>query len=273
MTMHHRHRRHRRRARRPGRQPTPDGRRARARRPRARPGRRALAHRALGLPAPAHAQLDDPPARLPLRAAPTRTATCPATELVDLLAATPQSSALRSTRESPSSGRSRRRRRRGVPGRHRQRHVCARGQRGRRHRRRTAAAVPARRPAVDPTSRMLTTPTYRNPGQLPAGGGPRGGRLRHPECRSPTSWPAPAARSCWPSGGTPRLPRRYRGMDVCWWLEATGRSAAPSTSCPTRSAARREPSLQLVGRNDPASRGPTWTWPPCTAAACGWPAG
>ena len=53
---HHRHRRHRRGPRRPGRQPAAHRRRPRPRRPRPRPRRRALAQRALGLAAPAHAR-------------------------------------------------------------------------------------------------------------------------------------------------------------------------------------------------------------------------
>lgn len=45
-----------------------------------------------------------------------------------------------------------------------------------------------------------------------------------------------------------RMPRRYRGMDVFWWLEATGRLARTIDEVPDREAARREPSIQLVGR-------------------------
>jgi putative flavoprotein involved in K+ transport len=54
-------------------------------------------------------------------------------------------------------------------------------------------------------------------------------------------------------GGHTRLPRRYRGMDVFWWLEQTGRLAQTNG---TGAAGRREPSLQLVGRgrSDPGGR-------------------
>jgi putative flavoprotein involved in K+ transport len=51
-----------------------------------------------------------------------------------------------------------------------------------------------------------------------------------------------------------RMPRRYRGMDVFWWLEATGRLARTVDDMPDRDAARREVSLQLVGRGDPQAR-------------------
>lgn len=52
-----------------------------------------------------------------------------------------------------------------------------------------------------------------------------------------------------------RIPRRYRGMDIFWWLEATGRLARTVDELRDPEAARRETSLQLVGRNDP-SRAP-----------------
>ena len=45
-----------------------------------------------------------------------------------------------------------------------------------------------------------------------------------------------------------RMPRRYRGMDVFWWLETTGRLARTIDEMPDPAAARREPSMQLVGR-------------------------
>ena len=45
-----------------------------------------------------------------------------------------------------------------------------------------------------------------------------------------------------------RMPRRYRGMDIFWWLETTGRLARTIDEMPDPAAARREPSLQLTGR-------------------------
>ncbi|MFL6166634.1 MAG: NAD(P)-binding domain-containing protein [Ornithinibacter sp.] len=45
-----------------------------------------------------------------------------------------------------------------------------------------------------------------------------------------------------------RMPRRYRGADVFTWLERTGRLARTIDDVPDPAAARREPSLQLVGR-------------------------
>jgi putative flavoprotein involved in K+ transport len=51
-----------------------------------------------------------------------------------------------------------------------------------------------------------------------------------------------------------RVPRRYRGMDIFWWLESTGRLARTVDEVRDPDAARREPSLQLVGR--PRAGGP-----------------
>jgi putative flavoprotein involved in K+ transport len=46
-----------------------------------------------------------------------------------------------------------------------------------------------------------------------------------------------------------RMPRRYRGMDVFWWLESTGRLSRTIDDVADATAARHEPSLQLQGRN------------------------
>jgi putative flavoprotein involved in K+ transport len=45
-----------------------------------------------------------------------------------------------------------------------------------------------------------------------------------------------------------RMPRAYRGLDVFSWLERTGRLARTIAQVPDPAAARREPSMQLVGR-------------------------
>ncbi|MEO6412006.1 MAG: NAD(P)-binding domain-containing protein [Pedococcus sp.] len=45
-----------------------------------------------------------------------------------------------------------------------------------------------------------------------------------------------------------RLPREYRGMDIYWWLERTGVTARTIDEVRDADAARREPSMQLVGR-------------------------
>ena len=53
-----------------------------------------------------------------------------------------------------------------------------------------------------------------------------------------------------------RMPRRYRGMDIFWWLESTGRLARTIDDVPDAAAARREPSLQLVGRPGEGGQAP-----------------
>jgi putative flavoprotein involved in K+ transport len=45
-----------------------------------------------------------------------------------------------------------------------------------------------------------------------------------------------------------RTPRDYRGMDIYWWLDRTGRLARTIDEVGDPEAARREPSLQLIGR-------------------------
>ena len=47
-----------------------------------------------------------------------------------------------------------------------------------------------------------------------------------------------------------RVPRRYRGMDIFWWLERIGALDRTIDEMPDQVAARHEPSLQLVGRPD-----------------------
>ena len=53
------------------------------------------------------------------------------------------------------------------------------------------------------------------------------------------------------TGRHTRVPRRYRGMDIYWWLQRTGRLDRRIEDVADPAAARRESSLQLVGR-DPA---------------------
>lgn len=46
-----------------------------------------------------------------------------------------------------------------------------------------------------------------------------------------------------------RMPRQYRGFDIYWWLQATGRLSRRLDDVRDPEAARREPSLQLIGRH------------------------
>ncbi len=46
-----------------------------------------------------------------------------------------------------------------------------------------------------------------------------------------------------------RMPRHYRGFDIWWWLQATGRLSRTFEDLRERDTARQEPSLQLIGRD------------------------
>lgn len=50
-----------------------------------------------------------------------------------------------------------------------------------------------------------------------------------------------------------RLPRRYLGRDILWWFDRMGTLTQPAHAVPDLARARRQPSLQLVGRPDHAS--------------------
>jgi putative flavoprotein involved in K+ transport len=97
---------------------------------------------------------------------------------------------------------------------------------------------------------VVTANRYRNPQSLPPGGvlvvgASSSGVQIADELRR-------AGREVTISVGRhTRMPRRYRGMDIFWWLERTGRLARTIDDVPDPEAARREPSLQLVGRNGP----------------------
>ena len=97
-----------------------------------------------------------------------------------------------------------------------------------------------------------TTPSgYRNPGSLPDGGvlvvgaAASGAQLADELARSGREVVLAVGRHT-------RLPRRYRGMDICWWLERIGVLDKTIDEMPDPERARREPSLQLVGRPDKA---------------------
>lgn len=51
-------------------------------------------------------------------------------------------------------------------------------------------------------------------------------------------------------GSHTRLPRRYRGRDILWWLDRIGLLHEPIDRQPDPLRARSQPSLQLVGRPD-----------------------
>lgn len=112
------------------------------------------------------------------------------------------------------------------------------------------------RPAIPAMARRLAAhvhqvapAAYRNPGDLPAGGvlvvgaSATGVQLAD-ELRAAGREVTLAV------GGHSRIPRRYRGMDIFWWLRQIGVLDKTIDDMPDPHSARREPSLQLVGRPD-----------------------
>jgi putative flavoprotein involved in K+ transport len=97
---------------------------------------------------------------------------------------------------------------------------------------------------------VITSNRYRNPGRLDAGGvlvvgaSSSGVQIADELARSGRDVVLAVGRHS-------RMPRRYRGMDLFWWLETTGRLARTIDEMPDPAAARREPSLQLTGRTEP----------------------
>jgi putative flavoprotein involved in K+ transport len=110
-------------------------------------------------------------------------------------------------------------------------------------------AVPAVADRLHPSITQLTPPAYRNPARLPPGGvlvvGASASGLQIADELRRAGREVVLA-----TGSHTRLPRRYRGMDVMWWLEATGVLDRSVDDVPDPARARREPSLQLVGRRD-----------------------
>jgi putative flavoprotein involved in K+ transport len=96
---------------------------------------------------------------------------------------------------------------------------------------------------------QVTPVSYRNPAQLPDGGvlivgaGATGVQLADEL--------AAAGRDVVLAAGQhSRVPRRYRGMDIWWWMDRVGVLAATIDDVSDPRQARHEGSLQLVGRDD-----------------------
>ena len=118
--------------------------------------------------------------------------------------------------------------------------VVATGPHGRPH-------LPSGLPGTSNRVVVLTASSYRNPATLPPGGvlvvGASASGVQIADELSRAGREVAIA-----VGRHTRMPRRYRGMDSFWWLEATGRLARTIDEMPDIAAARRENSLQLIGR-------------------------
>ncbi|NEE00588.1 NAD(P)-binding domain-containing protein [Phytoactinopolyspora halotolerans] len=106
--------------------------------------------------------------------------------------------------------------------------------------------VPELARRLQPEMHQLHTSGYRRPGRLPSGGvlvvgaSASGAQIAAELCRSGRTVVLSV-------GSHTRLPRRYRGMDIMWWLEQSGLLSRTIDEMPDARAARAQPSLQLRG--------------------------
>jgi putative flavoprotein involved in K+ transport len=111
------------------------------------------------------------------------------------------------------------------------------------------AAEPAVLQSLPREIRRVSAAGYRNPGELPHGGvlvvgaSASGAQIADELARSGRDVVLAV-------GAHARVPRRYRGRDIMFWLDAMGLLDRPAEQVADLDAARREPSLQLVGRPD-----------------------
>jgi putative flavoprotein involved in K+ transport len=112
--------------------------------------------------------------------------------------------------------------------------------------------VPASARDLSPDIAQIRTSDYRNPEQLPPGGvlvvgaSASGIQLANELLMA-------GRRVVLSVGRHTRLPRRYRGKDILYWLDRTGSFERPLSDMPDPAEAMREPSLQLVGNEQGAS--------------------
>ena len=108
---------------------------------------------------------------------------------------------------------------------------------------------PAVLQSLAPGIRRVSAAGYRNPDELPAGGvlvvgaSASGAQIADELARS-------GRHVVLAVGAHTRIPRRYRGRDIMFWLDAMGLLDRSAEQVADLEQARREPSLQLVGRPD-----------------------
>ncbi len=111
------------------------------------------------------------------------------------------------------------------------------------------ASVPAISAGLPRRIHQLVATRYRSPARIPPGkvlivGASASGTQIAAELRT-------AGREVVLSTGKHvRVPRRYRGRDIMWWLEACGFLGERSTDVRDLERARRQPSFQLAGTRD-----------------------
>ena len=111
------------------------------------------------------------------------------------------------------------------------------------------AHVPAVASGIDPQTHQLTASRYGGPHQVPGGGvlvvgaSASGAQIADELRRS--GRPVTIA-----VGRHARVPRRYRGRDILWWMERAGILGHTIDQMHDARSARSAPSLQLTGRSD-----------------------
>jgi len=112
--------------------------------------------------------------------------------------------------------------------------------------------VPREAAQLAPSVAQVVPPRYRRPADLPPGGvlvvgaSATGVQLADELHRA-------GREVVLATGRHTRMPRRYRGRDIMWWLDAMGVWDQPAGAVRELERARWQPSLQLVGRPDHAS--------------------
>jgi putative flavoprotein involved in K+ transport len=111
------------------------------------------------------------------------------------------------------------------------------------------AKVPELATGLAPDVAQLTAAGYRSPSSLPDGGvlvvgcSASGVQIAYELASA-------GRRVVLAAGGHTRLPRRYRGRDILWWLDRIGSLDRTIEQVPDPAIARSEPSLQLAGAVD-----------------------
>jgi putative flavoprotein involved in K+ transport len=109
--------------------------------------------------------------------------------------------------------------------------------------------VPSMAAGLDPAIAQVTSATYRNPYELPAGrvlvvgASATGVQMADELARAGREVVLAVGRHS-------RLPRRYRGIDIWWWLDRIGTFARTIEQVADPDRSRREGSVQLAGRPD-----------------------
>jgi putative flavoprotein involved in K+ transport len=109
--------------------------------------------------------------------------------------------------------------------------------------------VPPFASAIDPGVHQLTSGRYQGPHQVPGGGvlvvGASASGVQIADELRRSGRPVTIA-----VGRHSRLPRRYRGRDILWWMERAGILGHTIDQMRDARSARSAPSLQLTGRSD-----------------------